>query len=158
MNQSGSLLIARPIIARSIPRFSLRTETTRIWLKRAATWKTTGLYRFYLPLVADFLGRILARSHAARTIADYRYSALRDGFLLGYVAFALTELWLYGGFWPTIFVGFPLHAPVTAFYTALLMLLRRRWPEFVTRAALLGCGVGMGFFPALGAFPVYFFR
>ena len=80
------------------------------------------------------------------------------GFLLGYVAFALIELWLYGGFWPTIFVGFPLHAPVTAFYTALLMLLRRRWPEFVTRAALLGCGVGMGFFPALGAFPVYFFR
>jgi hypothetical protein len=89
-------------------------------------------------------------------ITDTLYCAL--GFLLGYIAFALLNLWMYGDFWMTMGVGLPLHWPVAAAYTAILVFLRRRWPHIISRPALLVCGVGMGFFPVLGAFPVYFFR
>ena len=80
------------------------------------------------------------------------------GFLLGYIGFSLLNLWLYGDFWLTLGVGLPLHLPVTLVYTALLVLARRHWQHLINRAALFLCGIGMGFFPVLALFPVYFFR
>jgi len=80
------------------------------------------------------------------------------GVLIGYVAFALLNFWLYGGFWANAGLILLLHGPVFLVYIALLLFLRRCWPQFVSRAALVVCGFAVGLFPVVGWFPVYFFR
>ena len=81
-----------------------------------------------------------------------------SGVLVGYIGFSLLNWWLYGGFWANAGLVLLLHGPVFIVYIALLLLLRRRWPRFVSRAALVVCGVGVGLFPVLGWFPVYSLR
>jgi hypothetical protein len=81
-----------------------------------------------------------------------------SGVLIGYLGFALLNFWLYGGFWTNAGLALLLHGPVFIIYIALLLLLRRRWPRYLSRAALVVCGVAVGLFPVLGWFPVYYFR
>ena len=80
------------------------------------------------------------------------------GVLIGYIAFAFLNCWLYGGFWANAGLTLLLHGPVFLVYIALLLFLRRYWPRFVSRAALVVCGVAVGLFPVLGWFPVYALR
>jgi hypothetical protein len=90
------------------------------------------------------------------SLADARYCV--TGVFVGYLAFTLVNSWLYGEFWANASIALLLHGPVFIIYIALLFLFRRRWPRFVSRAALVVCGIAVGLFPVLGWFPVYFFR
>ena len=81
-----------------------------------------------------------------------------SGVLVGYLAFALLSFWSYGGFWANAGLALGLHSPVFVVYIALLLFVRRHWPRFLSRAALVVCGIGVGLFPALGWFPVYSLR
>jgi hypothetical protein len=95
---------------------------------------------------------------AVSTKAPKNLSYCGGGVLAGYLIFALLNFWLYGGFWANAGLALLLHGPVFIMYIALLLFLRRRWPQFLSRAALIVCGVAVGLFPVLGWFPVYYFR
>ena len=95
---------------------------------------------------------------AAPTRLSHDLLYCMSGVLVGYFGFSLLNWWLYGGFWANAGLVLLLHGPVFIVYIALLLFLRRRWPRFISRAALVVCGVGVGLFPVLGWFPVYSLR
>jgi hypothetical protein len=78
------------------------------------------------------------------------------GFCLGFICCALLNVSGYADFWPTLLGGSVLHLPVTLAYGSLLVLARHRWPRFIGASSLFLCGIAMGFFPAIGFFPIYF--